>query len=300
MADPPNPVQSPGSEPPAPSSAIDEIVAAELLAADDQLGPSLARVHLRRAWEELHAQATTEEDLLSWSGTVSQTRVDADAREAFERVRRWALGESVAPSPGADDVFGQTAVLRELATDGRQPRRTFAVIGAALFVVIGLAMVLSAVVSLVRGPTGPWRGEWYDNQDYEGDPVIQNARKIEFNWGRSSPGVRGIGRDRWSVIWRTCMELEEDTEIRFRIASDDGSRLYVDGDLVVDNWGAHAVRTRTGKIALEAGVHYLRLDYFEASATAEVTLHAAFGDETEYSTIPVSMLSPPGEGEDPC
>ncbi|MBR6432894.1 MAG: metallophosphatase, partial [Bacteroides sp.] len=45
--------------------------------------------------------------------------------------------------------------------------------------------------------------------------------------------------------------------------SDDGSALYVDGQLVVDNDGGHSGRRAEGKVALEKGLHELRLLYFE-------------------------------------
>jgi hypothetical protein len=47
------------------------------------------------------------------------------------------------------------------------------------------------------------------------------------------------------------------------IGSDDGSRLYIDGVLVADNDGSHSYRRKQGLIALDAGLHAVRVEYFE-------------------------------------
>ena len=50
---------------------------------------------------------------------------------------------------------------------------------------------------------------------------------------------------------------------QFRINSDDGTKLYIDGELVLDNDGVHPPRSRSGSVDLEAGDHELVLEYFQ-------------------------------------
>ena len=50
---------------------------------------------------------------------------------------------------------------------------------------------------------------------------------------------------------------------RFRLHSDDGSRLYIDDQLVVDNDGLHSPRSALGTVSLAAGTHHLRVDYYQ-------------------------------------
>lgn len=167
-------------------------------------------------------------------------------------------------------------------------------LGIGLVVCVLVAMILAAVVSIVRGPTGPWRGQWYDGEEFEGDPKVRYTRKIEFDWGRDSPAVSGLGRDKWSVRFHTCMSIDEAMTVRVKTRSDDGSRVWIGGEQVVDNWGAHATRTRTGKIDLEEGTHLVRVDYFEASHGANLEVTAAF-DSTDFESIPVKLLSQPSK-----
>jgi PA14 domain len=56
-------------------------------------------------------------------------------------------------------------------------------------------------------------------------------------------------------------------EHSFRLSSDDGSRLYVDDRLVINNDGVHSEVSLAAKLKLEAGVHRLRVTYFQGPAT---------------------------------
>ena len=53
-------------------------------------------------------------------------------------------------------------------------------------------------------------------------------------------------------------------EYTFRLTSDDGSRLYIDGNQVIDHDGLHGDTSKDGAVTLTAGVHPLRVDYFDA------------------------------------
>ena len=52
------------------------------------------------------------------------------------------------------------------------------------------------------------------------------------------------------------------------ISSDDGSKLYVNGELLVDNGGTHGNRARGATIDLEEGYHDIKIEYFDSVHTA--------------------------------
>lgn len=58
----------------------------------------------------------------------------------------------------------------------------------------------------------------------------------------------------------------------FRLISDDGSKLWIDGELVVDADGLHGAEPRDGEIQLALGEHALRIRHFDASAGEQLTL----------------------------
>jgi hypothetical protein len=76
------------------------------------------------------------------------------------------------------------------------------------------------------------------------------------------PGVRG--RYEWfGVDFQGTIDVQAPGMFGFRLTSDDGSRLFIDDKLVVDNDGCHDVRTREGSVALTAGVHRIRIAFWQ-------------------------------------
>ena len=60
------------------------------------------------------------------------------------------------------------------------------------------------------------------------------------------------------------IDISKEAIYTFTVSSNDGSKLYIADQLVVDNDGNHGTTTIDGEIALKAGIHKLRLDYFQA------------------------------------
>jgi alpha-L-fucosidase len=69
--------------------------------------------------------------------------------------------------------------------------------------------------------------------------------------------------------------VEHDDVYEFALTSDDGSRLWVDGALVVDNDGLHGTVEARGRVALAAGAHALRVEWFNRTGGAELGLKTA-------------------------
>jgi PA14 domain len=88
-----------------------------------------------------------------------------------------------------------------------------------------------------------------------------NVQAQDFAGG--FPGA--LPQEEWFAIqYQGPFELPTDGEWTFKLVSDDGAALYIDGERVVNNDGQHGTRAATGKKQLKAGQHALRLDYFQA------------------------------------
>ena len=74
--------------------------------------------------------------------------------------------------------------------------------------------------------------------------------------------------ERVALVFDGVIAAPADGLYRFHLASDDGSRLYIGDDLVVDNDGLHAMAERSGVVGLRAGFHPIRLEYFNATGDA--------------------------------
>ncbi|HWC87997.1 MAG TPA: c-type cytochrome, partial [Pirellulales bacterium] len=90
----------------------------------------------------------------------------------------------------------------------------------------------------------------------------------------------------------------------FSTFSDDGSKLWIDGKLAVDNDGVHAPREMSGEpIHLERGIHGLVAGVFNAGGGVELDVEIAGGGADRQSVLPLLTLTPekppqPGVGED--
>ncbi|MDX9831136.1 MAG: PA14 domain-containing protein [Anaerolineae bacterium] len=113
-----------------------------------------------------------------------------------------------------------------------------------------------------------WRGEYYDNRDLIGSPRVRNDVKIDFDWGAGSP-MQGIPADNFSARWTRRLNFEART-YRFFLRVDDGARLWVDGQLLIDAWADGSVRTVTADRTMTAGQHDVRVEMYERSGDATI------------------------------
>jgi len=124
-----------------------------------------------------------------------------------------------------------------------------------------------------------WRGEYYAGTDLIGTPVLVREDRdpngtpgLDFNWGTGVP-AEGLPADGFSARW-TRRETFEAGTYRFRATADDGIRLFVDGDMVIDAWRRKAGQQEVVvDRSLTPGVHSLRVEYFEDVGSAIVRVH---------------------------
>ncbi|HEX7574032.1 MAG TPA: glycoside hydrolase family 3 C-terminal domain-containing protein [Bacteroidota bacterium] len=126
--------------------------------------------------------------------------------------------------------------------------------------------------SPVEGMTG-LEGEYFANQEFRGVPALTRIdRQVNFDWGGDAP-AGGLPQDHFSVRWTGSIVPPETGDFEISIRSDDGSRLYINGELFIDNWGDHAGVTRSRPIRFEKGKEVaVKLDYYENEGGALVQL----------------------------
>lgn len=138
-------------------------------------------------------------------------------------------------------------------------------------------------------------GEYFDDVELA-EPVLTRVDpQIEFLWGGQAPAPE-IDGDTFSARWTGTVIPRYSEEYTFYVDADDGARLWVDGELLIDDWEGSPGET-SASITLEAGQHYdLRLEYFENYFNASVFL--LWSSESEPKTvIPQSQLYPPQGAE---
>ncbi len=138
-------------------------------------------------------------------------------------------------------------------------------------------------------------GQYYDNADLTGLALTRIDPNIQFNWGSGSPSGN-IGTDTFSVRWSGQVEAVFTESYSFIVNADDGVRLWVDGQLLVNQWTASSVINATGAVNLIAGRHYdLQLEYVENTNNASVSLEWSSPSQTR-SIVPTNRLFPSERG----
>jgi uncharacterized protein YraI len=127
-----------------------------------------------------------------------------------------------------------------------------------------------------------WQGEYFDNPVFAGAPrLVRNDPAVDFYWGLGAPAA-GLPVDGFSVRW-TRTAFFNAGRYRFNIRVDDGMRLFVDGDLLIDEWRAGSEREVSAERWLNEGVHHLRVEYFENTGMARAQLWWVRVDATPTS-----------------
>ncbi|SDN22597.1 glycoside hydrolase family 3 C-terminal domain-containing protein [Actinacidiphila guanduensis] len=118
------------------------------------------------------------------------------------------------------------------------------------------------------------KGEYFANKTLSGTPAVtRDDPNIDFDWGTGSPAA-GIPADGFSARWTGTLTAPTTGTYTLSATSDDGSRIYLDGKLVVDNWSDHGATTVTSTpVTLTAGEgHALTVEFYDNAQNASVSV----------------------------
>ena len=135
--------------------------------------------------------------------------------------------------------------------------------------------------------SGSFRVEYYTSEDLTGAPLdiddlCATPEEVGFvngspvlNWGQGSPDIYDGQIDRFSIRWSGEFDFTYGPEepqapgmYEFTVASDDGSRLIVDGVTVLDQWGSCCATWNSEPIFMSAGTHLIVYEYHEVGGGA--------------------------------
>jgi hypothetical protein len=156
-----------------------------------------------------------------------------------------------------------------------------------LIKLIGCAVLL--VVSIgtaqrtAQADTGSnWVGSYYNNPQLIGQPTFSRIDPaLIFNWGGYSPGP-GLNGVLWSARWTTQQYFNAGL-YRFNIIADDGVRVYIDGQPILDAWKDQTA-TYNINVQVVAGYHTITVEYYQGQGTAQLLLTYDFlgGPQTQW------------------
>lgn len=152
------------------------------------------------------------------------------------------------------------------------------------------------IENVFRSGTG-LRGQYFNNADLTVPVFFRLNSTVNFSWGTGTPDT-AIAADTFSVRWTGKVEPLYSESYTFYVAHNDGARLWVNGQQIINNWGTRTTEAETAStpITLAAGVKYdLVLEYTENTGSASVKLWWSSSSQAKQ-IIPAAQLYPP-EGQ---
>ena len=116
---------------------------------------------------------------------------------------------------------------------------------------------------------GALKAEYFDNPTLSGAPAITRDEKdVDHNWQWNLP-IQGLHSWSFSARWTGRITPTKDATYHFATRSDDGSRVMLDGKMILDNWSDHEPKTVSANIDLKADqTHDLTVEYYNAGGGA--------------------------------
>ncbi len=135
--------------------------------------------------------------------------------------------------------------------------------------------------------------QYFANLSLSGTPALTRTEAIDLSWIGVGPGA-GIPADNWSARWSGSLEMPASGSYRFQVTADDGIRVWINAQLVVDKWtgGSGNVTYLTPEIYATAGARLaIVIEHYDLTGDSSVKLKwVTPGATTYYLPVPIDRL----------
>lgn len=161
------------------------------------------------------------------------------------------------------------------------------------------ALVLGWQTAHAQIPSDGFLATYYNGRALQGSPILTRLEPV-VNWSYargSSPAPGTVPSNEFSTRWEGWYKMEQSGAWTIYFTSDDGGRVWIDNELVMDLWYDHAPLTRVTTKQYAAGYHLVRVEYYQGAGdmTARLSLapQGAFPDWMgEYFDNPYLLGAP--------
>ncbi|EEF59520.1 chitobiase/beta-hexosaminidase C-terminal domain-containing protein [Pedosphaera parvula] len=138
------------------------------------------------------------------------------------------------------------------------------------------------------------RGAYYSNQlmTFNGSPsLVRTDATVNFLWNNGAPDPK-VSSDHFTARWTGSVQPQFSENYTFYTTTDDGVRLWVNGQLLIDHWVDQGATEWSGLITLAAQQKYnIQMDYYENGGGAQASLSWS-SPSTAKTIIPQTQLYP--------
>lgn len=140
-----------------------------------------------------------------------------------------------------------------------------------LFCLTASAVLITGLPLLWVVPARGLSAVYYPSADFSAEPMLE-VRESRISHERISDAQEMYPQKNFGIIWEGYIRIDRSGDYIFSTRSDDGSFVYINEGIVVDNGGYHAPRRRSGRVFLEKGFHSIRVSYFQGDGDYEMNL----------------------------
>lgn len=139
--------------------------------------------------------------------------------------------------------------------------------------------------------SGPWTAQYYSNTSLSGDPAaILSEGSPSHNWGTGSP-LPSVPADNFSARWTSVQTLNGGGYV-LQVLVDDGVRVFVNGVLVINQFGGATGQTYTANLSLPSGQNSFQVEYVEFTGNAFLDYQLTL--PSSPTAVPTQVVQPTG------
>jgi hypothetical protein len=121
-------------------------------------------------------------------------------------------------------------------------------------------------------PVGQFSAEYRNEvQGFTSSPVLTScvSAPLDYDWSTGSPGT-DVNSDNFTSLFEGTFQFESG-DYEFDVETNDGIRVYVDDQRIIDEWYDHS-GSHTATITMRAGEHTVRVEHYEGATDAKVAV----------------------------
>jgi len=112
-----------------------------------------------------------------------------------------------------------------------------------------------------------YEGNWNKLPDFDSITAISTGTQKDFSLSNRNKD------DNFAFRFQSGLDIPRDGSYYIFLISDDGSKIFIDGELLINNDGIHGRRFKYARIELTAGIHEIEVQYFEKTGRERLALY---------------------------
>jgi hypothetical protein len=147
-------------------------------------------------------------------------------------------------------------------------------------------------------PPKPFAVVVFNGSNFDGTSIGSEERSLDFLDTASIAGQNLTTS--FSLRATACVKVTEPSTLSLAVTSDDGSRVFVDGNLFIDNWGLHGMVKKESSKELSVGIHEVVIEFYQGVGPAGLKVEGELTRPNRNSSSIYDAFYAPKAGSTSC